>query len=137
VVPSKRRAPFARGEEESMGLLRILIVAVVLGAWLSPTSARAQDATLVEAASAVYAAQAEAFAAGMATPEDVYTWSVRWLAAVKGQQPDAALADHLARMEALAARAEEQVAAGMIAPAVQAACRYYVLEARAWKAKTE
>jgi hypothetical protein len=77
-----------------------------------------------------------ASATGTGTTEEVYVWSVRWLNAERLASPDraqAALMGHLSRMTTLEAEVRARVATGAAPASAEAACAYYVAEARAWQ----
>lgn len=73
-------------------------------------------------------------------PEEVYTWSVRWLSAqqdMKGKKDDrvAALEEHLKRMKELQQRVTKQHEGGLVSSVEPAATAWYLAEAELWLAK--
>ena len=101
-----------------------------------PTPAEAR----VAAAATVFAATLPRLAAGAATPELVYTWSVRWLDAqrdqpLRGKALVAAAQAHLDRMTALESKVGELVKAGALPALDAAAATYYRVEAALWLAR--
>ncbi len=83
-------------------------------------------------AEAVTLARTSEYAAGAASAEDVYRWSVRWLDAER--RSPAALAAHLARMLALAELARTRVQTGVARAVEGHEAAWYVAEARIWTA---
>lgn len=91
----------------------------------------------VAAAAAAFATAQTRMAAGAASPDVVYTWSVRWLDAErelprKGKALLAAAQAHLARMTALEDELGKAVDRGAAPAADRAAASYYRLEAELW-----
>jgi len=104
---------------------------------LTASTAFAQDpaSERVQAAQGAYDAAVASLDMGAGTAEEVYRWSRRWLESVKqGDKTLAAVAvsAHLARMEALQVKVTGLVAGGMVPGSADAACRYYVAEAKVW-----
>ncbi|MBN8613451.1 MAG: hypothetical protein J0L92_22850 [Deltaproteobacteria bacterium] len=114
-------------------------IALLFSLALSPASpvAYAQNVdTRVTTAHRAYDLARAASASGMATTEEVYVWSVRWLDAERLAAPDraqAAVMAHLSRMTTLEAEVRARVATGSAPASAEAACAYYVAEARAWQ----
>lgn len=112
-------------------------------AWITvgclASAAHAQPAQQrTDAAKRVFSETMLAFEQGMASAEDVYTWSVRLLEAVCEGDPtqkSAALDAHQGRMATLSERAGPRVDAGMLSPTTRTACEYYVAEAQFWVSK--
>ncbi len=74
-------------------------------------------------------------------PEDVYTWSVRWLRALrdlgtKPQEQIAALEDHLKRMTELQKRVK-MLGKDLLQPRAESEVEWYRLEAQLWLAKAK
>lgn len=116
---------------------RVLPIFTLLLA-LTAGSAQAQDPAVerADAARHAYEAAEAGVGLGTSTPEEVYQWSRRWLESVKtadAAQATTAVADHLARMEALQIKVRGLTASGMMPAAAEAACTYYVAEARVWE----
>jgi len=92
----------------------------------------------IDAAQRMYAETMLAFEQGMATVEEVYTWSVRWMNATVDQDPaqrSSSLAAHAERMNVLTDKAAPRVDSGVLPPSSRTACEYYVAEATAWVAE--
>lgn len=107
-------------------------------AWALPTNARPpgpskQMADAVSAAKRAYTLHSAARAAGQVKATTVYFWSTRWLQA--GGASPKQLAAHEARMEALLKAVERSVSAGTAATSEAAAARFFVAEARLWRAR--
>src|SRR5262249_54567420 len=73
-------------------------------------------------------------------PEEVYTWSVRWLSGQqdmsdKKEDRIAALEDHLKRMKGLQLRVTKQHQGKLVSSVEPAATAWYVAEAELWLAK--
>jgi len=104
-----------------------------------PTRAQLGSAR-VDAAAHAYALAEAAWRAGRAPLDRVYTWSRRWLDAQRdqplhGKALRAALADHLTRMQAVAAEVDRRVSAGAASADEKADAAYYVAEATLWVAR--
>jgi hypothetical protein len=73
-------------------------------------------------------------------PEEVYTWSIRWLNArrnMNGKKGDhnAALEDHFKRMKELQQRVTKLREGGLVSALEPSAAAWYVAEAELWLAK--
>jgi hypothetical protein len=116
----------------TLALLAVLSVAAPVAAQgASPAAAR------IAAASRAFGAARSGFQAGTTQLDEVYVWSIRWLESERASSPSrapAATRAHLDRMLALQADVRSRVAAGLATPAAEAACEYYVAEARVWAA---
>ena len=94
--------------------------------------------TRVEAAKKAHAVTMLSYKAGNELkPEEVYTWSVRWLKAqqdLAGKEADhlVALKDHFQRMKDLGKLVEAMVKGGASGKKDSAAAQYYVAEAEVW-----
>lgn len=114
----------------------VLAILLALGAApASPGHAQSADAR-VTAAHRAYDLARAASESGTGTVEDVYLWSVRWLNSERITAPEranAALVAHLQRMTTLEIEVRARVATGMAPASAEAACAYYVAEARAWQ----
>jgi hypothetical protein len=92
----------------------------------------------VEAAKKAHALAIDLYKSGNELkPEEVYTWSVRWLKAqqdLDGKESDrlVALKDHFQRMKDLGKLVEAMVKAGVSGTRDSAAAQYYVAEAEVW-----
>ncbi|MBK9036074.1 MAG: hypothetical protein IPL61_33325 [Myxococcales bacterium] len=117
---------------------RLAALILTLAALAGPAAARPIRAEArVAAAAATFAATQPRLAAGAATPELVYTWSVRWLDAqrdqpLKGKALAAAARAHLDRMIALETAVTAMVNAGTLPTIEGAAATYYRAEAELW-----
>ena len=120
-----------------------LATAFVL-ALATPAVAGPSQADLVkartDAAAAVYTSGLTQWKAGRMTVEQVATWSVRWLTALreaplKGAKLKPALAEHLARMKDLEKSVSDAIAAGVAAEHERDVVAYYVAEAELWVAR--
>ncbi|TNF32297.1 MAG: hypothetical protein EP329_10735 [Deltaproteobacteria bacterium] len=117
--------------------MRVAIVGAVLALFVVTPSVGAAPRDLaaerLTAASDAFAAAKADYDVGRGAIEAVHTWSVRWLDA-EPKRPTARK-DHLARMRALEAAAQEKVQAGL-APALDAkAAAYFRVEAELWAAE--
>lgn len=114
-----------------------LCLAALSGPLPSASIAHAQNVDgRVTTAHRAYDLARAASAAGSGSVEDVYVWSVRWMNAERTASPDrtnAALLAHLQRMTTLETEVRARVATGMAPASAEAACAYYVAEARAWQ----
>jgi len=112
--------------------------ATIAVGWLASAAQAEPAQQRIDAAQRMFGETMLAFEQGMASAEDVYTWSVRWLAAVSEADPaqkPATLNAHLQRMEQLSQKAGPLVDAGMLAPTTRSACEYYLAEAQLWVSK--
>ncbi len=113
------------------------IFALLIAFTAGPALAQDPAAERIDAARQAYEGAVAGVDLGTSTAEEVYQWSRRWLESVKTAdkaQAGAAVADHLARMEALQIKVRGLTAGGMMPATADAACRYYVAEARVWAA---
>jgi hypothetical protein len=129
-------------------MVRWLIVVVVL-TFATPRRADATPAARqgiaelarhrVEAAAKVHATMLARFRNGMATIEDVYRWSLRWLDAASdgatGKALSDALAAHAERMRELQGIAADLTTAASIDRFEGDAVAYYCAEAAIWVAR--
>jgi hypothetical protein len=94
--------------------------------------------TRVEAAKKAHALITATYRNGReGKPEEIYTWSVRWLKAqqdLDGKEADrlVALKEHFQRMKELGRQAEDMVKTGIRSSVDAAAAQYYVAEAEIW-----
>ena len=113
---------------------RSVLVAAPLGAFAAVVGARLETAeaatSKATAAKAAFNAVETDFRGGLATCEDVYVWSRRWLDAERSSNASAAK-DHLARMKALETRVKASFNAGTSKNTDVLRCAFYVAEAEA------
>lgn len=72
---------------------------------------------------------------GLAQPELVYLWSVRWLDAKRERaaaEEPVALQEHLERMKGLRGKTDALIASGMLPTTVGTAVGFYVAEGEVW-----
>jgi hypothetical protein len=99
--------------------------------------------TRVEAARQAHALTTATYKHGReGKPEEIYTWSVRWLKAqqdLDGKEADrlVALKDHFQRMKELGKLADTMVKTGIRSSVDAAAAQYYVAEAELWLAQAQ
>lgn len=115
----------------------IVVAAFALVVLVSAPDAFAQQtpqAARIVAASQAYELTHAGFASGIRDPEDVYRWSVRWVASARDGAPPgpAPFIAHLERMITLQRETHQRVTSGFLSPIADAACVYFVAEARAW-----
>jgi len=117
-------------------VLLCLAAAARVGADSSVAAARKAR---VDAAAKVVALVEAQYKTGQADAERVYVWSVRWCDAqrdAKGNLPQAAAQEHLKRMTALEALAQQRYASGSASAAEKAMAEFYRAEAEDWLAAT-
>lgn len=104
----------------------VLLWTVTAGA-ADPTAAER-----VEAATRVLQQLRADAAAGTATPEDVYRWSVRVMEAERDAGTASALQSHAARMRDLASVVAGQVSQGTVPMVALEQVRFFLAEANGW-----
>jgi hypothetical protein len=121
-------------------VLRPAVLALLLAffpATVTTGAARDLARARSDAAKAAFDAFKAAHAAGTGALDPVYLWSLRWLAAEQeaGVAKTKALADHLARMTALAAAVKAKEQSGLAPRTDALAAAYYRLEAELWSSR--
>ena len=104
------------------------------------SSVAAAHKARVDAAAKVLAIVEAQYKTGQSDVERVYVWSVRWCDAqrdAKGNLPQPIAQEHLKRMVALEALAQQRYAAGAAGVAEKAMAEYYRAEAEAWLANAK
>lgn len=118
--------------------LAALVALVAVVALVGPVHAEPSPAEeRVALATELYGQAHARHAAGGATTEEVYRWSVRWLESqrdqkLKGKALAAALSAHVERMRTLETEVGSLVERGRLGTADRALARYARLEAEAW-----
>ena len=123
-----------------MEIRRSLVLGGAMASLLLGGVAAAQDAPDPAAererlARLAYIDAETALDSGMAQPELVYQWSLRWLDAQRERTPSdqgAALQAHLERMRGLQHKVHAQIASGVQLPTMGTMVGFYVAEGEVW-----